>query len=34
MSKIKSDITEGGWIKNDTQVTFKNYGNIIGVQSS
>ena len=34
MSKIKSEITEGGWIKNDTQITFKNYKNIIAVQSS
>lgn len=34
MSKIKSEITEGGWIKKDTQVIIKNYGDTIKVQSS
>lgn len=34
MSKIKSKITEGGWIDDETQVTIKNYGDTIKVQSS
>lgn len=34
MDKIKSEIAEGGWIDDKTQVTIKNYRNTITVQSS